>query len=69
MQALAEHQIPAIDMVVVNLYAFEKVAAKTGASMHELIENIDIGGPTLDPRRCQELSGRGGGRIARRLCR
>ncbi len=47
MQALAEHKIPAIDMVVVNLYAFEKVAAKQGASMHELIENIDIGGPTL----------------------
>ena len=47
MQALADHQIPAIDMVVVNLYAFEKVAARHGASMHELIENIDIGGPTL----------------------
>src|SRR5579864_6638435 len=47
MQALAEHKIPAIDMVVVNLYAFEKVAAKQGASMAELIENIDIGGPTL----------------------
>ena len=30
MQALAEHQIPTIDMVVVNLYAFEKVAAKQG---------------------------------------
>jgi phosphoribosylaminoimidazolecarboxamide formyltransferase / IMP cyclohydrolase len=47
MQSLAEHKIPPIDMVVVNLYAFEKVAAKTGAAMHELIENIDIGGPTL----------------------
>src|SRR6202049_1364878 len=47
MQALKEHGIPAIDMVVVNLYAFEKVAAKKGASMAELIENIDIGGPTL----------------------
>jgi len=47
MQSLAEHEIPPIDMVVVNLYAFEKVAAKHGASMHELIENIDIGGPTL----------------------
>ncbi len=47
MQALAEHGIPPIDMVVVNLYAFEKVAAKKGASMAELIENIDIGGPTL----------------------
>jgi phosphoribosylaminoimidazolecarboxamide formyltransferase/IMP cyclohydrolase len=47
MNALAEHQIPPIDMVVVNLYAFEKVAAKQGVSMAELIENIDIGGPTL----------------------
>src|SRR5580693_935689 len=47
MRSLEDHQIPAIDMVVVNLYAFEKVAARHGASMHELIENIDIGGPTL----------------------
>src|SRR5450755_3338681 len=47
MKALAEHKIPAIDMVVVNLYAFEKIAAKQGVSMAELIENIDIGGPTL----------------------
>ncbi len=47
MQALAEHDIPAIDMVVVNLYAFEKVAAKKGVEMAELIENIDIGGPTM----------------------
>src|SRR5215472_1289976 len=47
MHSLAEHKIPPIDMVVVNLYAFEKVAAKQGASMAELIENIDIGGPTL----------------------
>src|SRR5579871_3958935 len=47
MRSLEEHQIPAIDMVVVNLYAFEKVAARHGVSMHELIENIDIGGPTL----------------------
>ena len=47
MKALAEHKIPPIDMVVVNLYAFEKVAAKQGVSMAELIENIDIGGPTL----------------------
>ncbi len=47
MDSLAEHQIGTIDMVVVNLYAFEKVAAKKGVAMHELIENIDIGGPTL----------------------
>src|SRR6266545_4671410 len=47
MQALAEHEIPRIDMVVVNLYEFEKVAARGDAPLHELIENIDIGGPTL----------------------
>jgi phosphoribosylaminoimidazolecarboxamide formyltransferase/IMP cyclohydrolase len=46
-QALATHGIPGIDMVVVNLYAFEKAAAREGASLQELIENIDIGGPTL----------------------
>jgi phosphoribosylaminoimidazolecarboxamide formyltransferase/IMP cyclohydrolase len=47
MQALQEHSIGTIDMVVVNLYAFEKVAAKKDAPVHELIENIDIGGPTM----------------------
>src|SRR5260370_31436577 len=47
MQSLEEHKIPAIDMVVVNLYAFEKVAAKKGVSMGELIENSDIGGPPM----------------------
>jgi phosphoribosylaminoimidazolecarboxamide formyltransferase/IMP cyclohydrolase len=47
MESLAAHGIPLIDMVVVNLYAFEKVAAKQGVPLSELIENIDIGGPTL----------------------
>ncbi|MBI4877384.1 MAG: bifunctional phosphoribosylaminoimidazolecarboxamide formyltransferase/IMP cyclohydrolase [Acidobacteria bacterium] len=47
MQALIQHDIPAIDMVVVNLYAFEKAAAKEGIGVEELIENIDIGGPTM----------------------
>ena len=47
MRALAGHGITPIDMVVVNLYAFEKVAAKADASLAELIENIDIGGPTM----------------------
>jgi phosphoribosylaminoimidazolecarboxamide formyltransferase/IMP cyclohydrolase len=47
MRALAEHDIPAIQMVVVNLYAFEKYAAKPGVTREELIENIDIGGPTM----------------------
>ena len=45
--AVAEHSIPAIDMVVVNLYAFEKTAAKPGVQFEELIENIDIGGPSM----------------------
>src|SRR3981081_1229794 len=45
--AVAEHDIPAIDMVVVNLYAFEKAAAKPGVHFDELIENIDIGGPSM----------------------
>ena len=45
--AVAEHGILPIDMVVVNLYAFEKTAAKPGVAFHEIIENIDIGGPSM----------------------
>jgi phosphoribosylaminoimidazolecarboxamide formyltransferase / IMP cyclohydrolase len=45
--AIAEHEIKPIDMVVVNLYAFEKTAAKPGVRVDELIENIDIGGPSM----------------------
>jgi phosphoribosylaminoimidazolecarboxamide formyltransferase/IMP cyclohydrolase len=45
--AVAEHGIQPIDMVVVNLYAFEKTAAKAGVAFEELIENIDIGGPSM----------------------
>ncbi len=47
MRAIAEHDIPRIDMVVVNLYQFEKVAKRDDATVEELIENIDIGGPTM----------------------
>jgi phosphoribosylaminoimidazolecarboxamide formyltransferase/IMP cyclohydrolase len=47
MRSLVTHDIPAIQMVVVNLYAFEKFASKPGVSREELIENIDIGGPTM----------------------
>ncbi len=47
MQSLREHGIPPIDLVCVNLYDFEKVAAKKDATLEELIENIDIGGPTM----------------------
>jgi phosphoribosylaminoimidazolecarboxamide formyltransferase / IMP cyclohydrolase len=43
----AEHKIDPIDLVVVNLYPFEATAAKSGLTAEELIENIDIGGPTM----------------------
>ena len=44
--AMAEHAIGAIDLVVVNLYPFEATVAK-GAKRDEVIENIDIGGPSM----------------------
>jgi phosphoribosylaminoimidazolecarboxamide formyltransferase/IMP cyclohydrolase len=47
MRAISENGIPKIDMVVVNLYQFEKIAADPDASVADLIENIDIGGPTM----------------------
>jgi phosphoribosylaminoimidazolecarboxamide formyltransferase / IMP cyclohydrolase len=45
--AVDEHEIQPIDMVVVNLYAFEKTAARPNVAFHEIIENIDIGGPSM----------------------
>jgi phosphoribosylaminoimidazolecarboxamide formyltransferase/IMP cyclohydrolase len=45
--AVAAHAIQPIDMVVVNLYAFEKTAAQPGVAFGHLIENIDIGGPSM----------------------
>jgi phosphoribosylaminoimidazolecarboxamide formyltransferase / IMP cyclohydrolase len=45
--AVAAHGIQPIDMVVVNLYAFEKTAAQPGVAFGHLIENIDIGGPSM----------------------
>ncbi len=47
MEALRQQAIAPIDMVVVNLYRFEDAAAKAGVHLEELIENIDIGGPTM----------------------
>ncbi|MGP8246617.1 MAG: bifunctional phosphoribosylaminoimidazolecarboxamide formyltransferase/IMP cyclohydrolase [Bryobacteraceae bacterium] len=46
-RSMAEHGIPEIDLVVVNLYRFEEAAAKAEIAREELIENIDIGGPTM----------------------
>jgi phosphoribosylaminoimidazolecarboxamide formyltransferase/IMP cyclohydrolase len=45
--SVAEHEIEPIDMVVVNLYAFEKTAQKPNAAFSDIIENIDIGGPSM----------------------
>ncbi|HKN22020.1 MAG TPA: bifunctional phosphoribosylaminoimidazolecarboxamide formyltransferase/IMP cyclohydrolase [Terracidiphilus sp.] len=45
--AVKAHGIEPIDMVVVNLYAFEKTAAQSGVAFGHLIENIDIGGPSM----------------------
>ncbi len=45
--AVEAHEIQPIDIVIVNLYAFEKTALKPGVSQAEIIENIDIGGPSM----------------------
>lgn len=45
--AIAQHEIQPIDFVVVNLYPFEQTVARPEATLHEAIENIDIGGPSM----------------------
>jgi phosphoribosylaminoimidazolecarboxamide formyltransferase/IMP cyclohydrolase len=47
MQILERHNIGLIDMVVVNLYPFEKTTQRPDVTMQEAIENIDIGGPSM----------------------
>ena len=47
MDALRENQIETIDLVVVNLYPFKETVTKEGATEEDIIENIDIGGPTM----------------------
>src|SRR4029079_9588847 len=46
-KALVEHHIEPIDLVAVNLYPFEETAAKPGARPEDIIEQIDIGGPSM----------------------
>ena len=46
-RTMAAHDIPPIDLVVVNLYPFRETVAKPGATLDDAIENIDIGGPTM----------------------
>jgi phosphoribosylaminoimidazolecarboxamide formyltransferase/IMP cyclohydrolase len=45
--AVRQHGIEPIDLVVVNLYPFEQTVARPGVSLHDAIENIDIGGPSM----------------------
>jgi phosphoribosylaminoimidazolecarboxamide formyltransferase/IMP cyclohydrolase len=45
--ALRAHAIPAIDLVVVNLYPFRATVSKAGCTLEDAIENIDIGGPSM----------------------
>ena len=45
--SMKQHGIPAIDLVCVNLYPFETTAANRNTSLHDLIEQVDIGGPSL----------------------
>jgi phosphoribosylaminoimidazolecarboxamide formyltransferase / IMP cyclohydrolase len=47
LQALREHKIDTIDVLVVNLYPFEATVAKPGCTLDDAIENIDIGGPAM----------------------
>src|ERR1700723_1998310 len=47
MTSVAEHSIQPIDMVVVNLYAFGKTSQRPGVAFADVIENIDIGGPSM----------------------
>lgn len=47
MQALAVMDIKTIDMVVINLYPFKETVLKEGSTFEDIIENIDIGGPTM----------------------
>ena len=46
-QALADHGIGTIDLLCVNLYPFEQTVARTGCTLEDAIENIDIGGPAM----------------------
>ena len=46
-EQMVKNQIQPIDLVVVNLYQFEKAVAQPGCTLEDAIENIDIGGPTL----------------------
>src|SRR5215475_145094 len=47
MKQVSEHKLPLIDLVCVNLYPFAETIRKPGVELEEVIENIDIGGPSM----------------------
>ncbi len=47
MEAAKEHEVEFVDLVCVNLYPFERTASRRGVADEEVVENIDIGGPTM----------------------
>ena len=47
MMAAEEHEVEFVDLVCVNLYPFEAWAGRRGVTDHEVLEHIDIGGPTM----------------------
>ena len=55
-QAMKDHDITPIDLVVVNLYPFQQTIAKPDVTLAEAIENIDIGGPSWSGRRLRTIS-------------
>ena len=61
MATLAQHGIPAIDIVAVNLYPFAQTVARPGCSMDDAIENIDIGGPAMVRAAAKNHGGAAGG--------
>ena len=57
METIASHSIRPIDLVVINLYPFEEVSAKPNSSLDEIVENIDIGGPSMIRSAAKNFSG------------
>ena len=53
MATLVKHEIDPIDLVIVNLYPFEATVQKPGVRHEEIVENIDIGGPTIVRAACK----------------
>ena len=47
MEAIAQHGISTIDLVAVNLYPFRETAARPGVTFGDVVEQIDIGGPSM----------------------